>query len=128
MNDLNKLKEKIVSGIKYAKEKLGFTLVEEDWGSKEAKCACALGCVLLANDHGIASDDAEQNEVEAAHVLGVSSEWIGEFIRGFDNESPENEEAEAVWELGKEIRNEFKPVNSTDYMKKWEEQQRNTWQ
>lgn len=126
MNNTNSLKEKIVSGIKYAKEKLGFTLVEEDWGSKEAKCACALGCVLLANDHGIASDDADQNETEAAHVLGVSTEWVGEFIRGFDNDSPG--EDEAAWELGKEIRKEFNPINHTDYMEKWEEQERNTWQ
>src|SRR5512142_1746799 len=103
---MEQIKNKIVAGIKYATEKVGFKLIQGDWGNKEARCACALGCVLIANDHGIC-DDSDQNEFEAAHVLDVSQEWVQNFISGFDNELEANVTDEKAFELGKEIRSEF---------------------
>src|SRR5579885_513327 len=109
------IKNKIVEGITTAKEQLGITLITEDWGSKKTKCACALGCVLLANNHGL-TDDAEQNATEAAELLGVSESWIDNFIRGFDGDSPDEDEPEEAFEIGQELRQNLKPVNHTDYI------------
>jgi hypothetical protein len=107
---IEQIKNKIVDGIKYATEKVGFKLIEGEWGSKEEMCGCALSCMLIANDHGIAMDDAEQNEVEAAHVLGVSTEWVENFISGFDNDIDTNITDEEAFKLGHELRDQFKPV------------------
>lgn len=109
------IKNKIVEGINTAKEQLGITLVTEDWGSKKTKCACALGCVLLANNHGL-TDDAEQNATEAAELLGVSESWIDNFIRGFDGDSPDEDEPEEAYEIGQELLKTFKPTSHSDYV------------
>lgn len=108
------LKDKIVSYIKRAQEDFGITLVAEDWGSKPTKCACPLGCVLLANDIDI-TNDSEQNGSEAADLLGVSEKWVESFIYGFDAEhvQPINQEA---YQLGLNIRAEFNPTSHTDYV------------
>ena len=115
---MSNIKNKIVEGIQAAKEQ-GITLVTEDWGSKKTKCACALGCVLLANNHGL-SDDAEQNATEAAELLGVSESWIDNFIRGFDNDSPDEDEPSEAYEIGQELLKSFKPTNHTDYVESLE--------
>jgi hypothetical protein len=116
---MSNIKNKIVEGIQTAKEQLGITLITEEWGSKQTKCACALGCVLLANNHGL-SDDAEQNATEAAEILGVSESWIDNFIRGFDGDSPDEDEPEEAFEIGEEIRKQLNPVNHTDYVESLE--------
>jgi hypothetical protein len=112
---MSSIKQKILDGIQTAKEKLGITLIYEEWGSKQQKCACALGCVLLANDHGLC-DDAEQNATEAADILGVSEGWINNFIRGFDGDSPDGDDPKEAWEIGSSLRDETLPVNHTDYL------------
>jgi hypothetical protein len=117
---MSSIKNKIVEGIQQAKENLGITLIYEEWGSKQQKCACALGCVLLANNHGLC-DDAEQNATEAAEILGVSESWIDNFIRGFDGDSPDDDEPGEAWEIGNSLREETKPMNHTDYLNGLEE-------
>jgi len=110
------IKEKLVESISKGKQD-GWTLIHGDWGNKEQKCACALGCLLVTNDHGIC-DDPEQNAVEAAHVLGVSETWINSFISGFDgtdhDSSPDEVVDEAV-EIGKQIRSELNPMSDVDF-------------
>lgn len=108
MANLSQIKNKIVDGIKYATEKVGFKLIQGEWGSKNAQCACALGCALIANDHGI-SDDSDQNAFEAAQVLEVSQDWVYNFISGFDNENDSDITEPEAFNLGKEIREQFKP-------------------
>ena len=117
---MGNIKQKILDGIQFAKNQLGITLVTEEWGSKETKCACALGCVLLANDVGL-TDDAEQNAQGAAEALGVDESWIDNFIRGFDGDSPDEDEDEEAWELGQAIRQTANPVNHTDYINRLEQ-------
>lgn len=66
---MTELKDQIVSNIKLAQEK-GITLITNDWGDDPTKCACALGCVLIANEYMIA-EDPEDNAQVAAELLGV---------------------------------------------------------
>lgn len=106
------LKERIVSGIKYATEKLGVKLVTEEWGSTKSNvpdkfdCACALGCMILAKDGNLSEDDTDHNERVAADLLGVDNDWVTGFISGFDGGTLDDGSAEA-YEIGKQIRNEF---------------------
>jgi hypothetical protein len=111
----NDIKSRIVSGINYAKEKLGFTLVHSAWGSKQEKCACALGCVLIANDRHLEDVCVEDNESEAASVLGVSTVWVESFINGFDDgeEHEVNTLDVKARELGIELRKELSPKEHT---------------
>jgi len=111
---MSDLKDKIVSYIKRAQEDFGITLVTEGWGSKITKCACPLGCALLANDIDI-TDDPEQNGAEAADLLGVSEKWIESFIYGFD-EGLGHVENEEAYQLGLVIRMELNPTSHTDYI------------
>lgn len=106
------IKEKIVSGIKYATEKLGVKLVTEEWGSTKGNApdkfgfACALGCMILAKDKNLSEDDTDYNERVAAELLGVDNDWVTGFISGFDGGSLDDGSYEA-FQIGQEIRNEF---------------------
>jgi len=107
------VKQKILDSIKYAREELGFTLISEDWGDVSAKCACALGCVLLQDDpkDGVQSKPKD-NCSKAATLLGVNSKWIDCFIDGFDaNGSALTAPNAEAWELGLEIAKETKPIS-----------------
>lgn len=112
---MNELRDKIISNIKSAQEK-GITLVTDSWGSKNTKCACPLGCVLIANEQ-IISNDEEDNAETVAELLDVSEEWVDSFISGFDatpsNADTDNDEA---WQLGFIIRSETNLTNHTDYV------------
>ena len=116
---MNELKDRILKAIKDAKEKLDITLIYKDWGNKRQKCACPLGCVLLVNDHGLYFD-SEQNTAEAAHVLGVSEDWVYNFICGFDGDTQnENESVEFLkeaWELGYSIRKEVDAIDYSNFL------------
>jgi len=112
---MNDLKDKIISNIKYAQER-GFTLISDDWGGESSKCACALGCVLIANEQMV-SNDPEDNALTAAALLGTSEDWINNFLNGFDGKqihiSTRHQDA---WKLGLEIRNETKPFSYSEHM------------
>jgi hypothetical protein len=112
---MSELKDKIVSAIKSAQEK-GITLVKHNWGSKNTKCACPLGCVLIANEHTIYNDE-EDNAQAVAELLDVSEDWVTNFIYGFDGDPIDryNPYMDA-WNLGYELRHEIKPINHTDYV------------
>lgn len=109
--DNNDIKKKIVDGINYAREKLNFKLIKEDWGSKEGAVACALGCTLLANDRHLWQDN-ERNECEAMKLLGVSEVWVSSFIAGFDTDDREENTLTEPYELGKELSEKYQPVAS----------------
>jgi hypothetical protein len=106
------IKDKIVSGIKYATEKLGVKLVAEEWGSTKGNdpnkfgCACALGCMILAKEKNLSEEDAEHNEKVAEDLLGVDNQWVTGFITGFDG-GVLHEGSKEAYQIGKEIRNEF---------------------
>lgn len=111
---VNEIKTKIANAIRYAKGQLGFQLVAEDWGSTKGKCACALGCLLVQNNCDIPEDGDKASE-KAAEILGVSREWVNDFITGFDDGYPsEPNEAEASRLIGAELRDEFLPVPKLD--------------
>ena len=115
----NNIKTRILEGINYAKEKLGFTLVHSSWGDKNNSCACALGCVLVHNDRHLDSDLVEDNEHEAAKTLGVSSVWVESFVSGFDAGDKTDLAVydDGAYELGKELRAELSPIENDDYLK-----------
>lgn len=103
------IKDKIVSAIKVATDKLGVKLVTEEWGTAKNdkfSCACALGCMILANDGKLSEEDTDHNEKVAAELLGVDKKWVTGFIYGFDGSSLDEGDREA-FQIGKEIRNEF---------------------
>lgn len=125
-NDLNKIgqqmtggfsglsiKEKILNGIKTATEKLGVKLVNEEWGTqsmddhKKWDCACALGCMLVANDLPMDAEDTDFNEATAADFLGVNKEWVEGFIYGFDASEKMSKHPDDAFQLGVELRQTF---------------------
>lgn len=114
----NNIKTRILEGINYAKEKLGFTLVHSAWGDKDKRCACALGCVLIHNDRHLDSDLVEDNEQEAARTLGVSHVWVESFVSGFDDGDKSSLDTydPTAYELGKELRAELAPVENDEYL------------
>lgn len=112
---MENIKEKIVSSINAVKTQ-GITLVTEDWGSKSTKCACALGCVLLANNQPV-SDDKEINANVVSEILGVTEGWVDSFIQGFDaNPILDPEDQTEAFLLGYSIRNETSPIPHADYV------------
>jgi len=105
---VNPIKDKIVNGIKVATEQMNYTLVAEEWGSKDAKCACALGCMLVANNLHLETATVEDNEVLAADILGVDTMWIEDFITGFDDGHAIRPIAyQDAYDLGAELRTKF---------------------
>ena len=103
------IKDKIVEAIKVATDKLGVKLVAEEWGTAsndKFSCACALGCMILANDRNLSEEDTDHNERVAAEILGVDNRWVTGFIYGFDGSALDEGDQEA-FQIGKEIRNEF---------------------
>jgi len=107
------IKKKILNSIKYAREELGFTLVSEDWGNLEHKCACALGCVLVQDDPKNA-DRLGSSTLAAASValiLDVSDKWVDSFMEGFDGNGNADQTVEPeAWEMGSAIAKETKPI------------------
>lgn len=118
------IKNKIISSIEAAKAQ-GITLVCEDWGSKENKCACALGCLLITNHCDLSEDDPDKNEFQAMELLGVPDSWINNFINGFDDERSTTLQNIEAWQLGQELRLILNPVNHMDYISDLEEKQNN---
>src|SRR5574338_844627 len=105
------IKEKILNGIKTATEKLGVKLVNEEWGTKKDdgkwNCACALGCMLVANNLPLDSDDTDFNEATAADFLGVDKNWVESFIYGFDASEKMYKHPDDAFQLGVELREAF---------------------
>jgi hypothetical protein len=116
--DTEQVRSKIAEGIKIATIKKGFTLVAEDWGMDRFNCSCPLGCILASNDIPISSDEIN-NMVAIEHVLGVSQQWMTSFIRGFDDSPPDPDVIKEAFKLGKEFRDEYKPVNFEVYYNMW---------
>jgi hypothetical protein len=114
--------EKILDSIKYVKEKLGWTIVAEDWGTHKHKCADAMGAVLLKNNPKLAEtyddDLSNVNYIAVAKILNTSERWVDSFIEGFDGKSF-NKEAMLVkpaWELGEKIRKAVKPIDYWEFL------------
>lgn len=63
------IKERILSSISYAQKELGYTLVREGFGDSISKCACALSCVLLADNPG--------NILDTGRILYSSAKILG---------------------------------------------------
>lgn len=106
------IKDKIVNGIKTATEKLGVKLVNEEWGTRgngdnKWNCACALGCMLVANNLPMDADDTDFNEVTAADFLGVDKNWVESFIYGFDASEKMSKHPDDAFQLGVELRQTF---------------------
>jgi hypothetical protein len=103
----NDIKQKIVEAISQAKKK-GYTLISNSWGREVEKCACPMGCVLVAN--GMTPNTA-YNLVDSANILGVPTVWITSFIEGFDNiGTAPAAYCQEAWELGHELRTEMNPI------------------
>lgn len=107
------LKQKILDSIKFAQEELKYTLVSDEWGAKEYKCACALGCVLAQNNpDNLALNGTDKLRItKAEELLSVSEEWIDSFIEGFDgNGVSDTAKVPGAWEMGFAIAKETKPI------------------
>lgn len=103
---MDEIKNKIIADIKFAQDILGITLISDEWGNKNTKCACALGCVLLVN-HDAVYDDPEENGQAIASILDVSEDWVNNFLNGFDGKAIHiSTRFQEAWKLGLEIRNE----------------------
>ena len=110
MND--QIKEKILASIETAKQK-GYTLVSEEFGDESSKCACALGCVAVANGFQIS-----ENLKDVAGVLQVSDQWINSFIYGFDGIGwASGAEDPDAWKMGQDIASETKPVSYQQFFR-----------
>lgn len=102
----NNVKEKILASIEKAQQ-MGYTLVCDDWGDDNRKCACALGCLLVVNGENPNDGTSEI----AADLLEVSYDWASSFIDGFDdNGTVAGASDHIAWKLGSELRKELKPV------------------
>jgi hypothetical protein len=115
--DQGELEAKIMESIDFAKKKLGYTLVFEDWGNSKHKCACPMACVLLKeNMANIGVIEEGEGADEVASVLGVSKAWVNSFIHGYDNTKDRSGEEfiESARELGSKI---FSRCNPIDYYK-----------
>lgn len=112
MNDKQR-KAKILKSIKEAQAD-GYTLVHSEWGSGLTKCACALGCIFVAD--GINPFDGFATEEKAAaRYLDTDEDWILSFTDGFDgNGNDKGAHYPEAWRMGAEIREETKPV---DYLR-----------
>jgi hypothetical protein len=112
---MSALKDKIISNIKFAQDR-GFTIVSDNWGNDPTKCACALGCVLIANEYMI-SEDPEDNAQVVAELLSVEDGWVEGFIYGFDYDLlPDSCAYGEAWRLGRAIRDEVNPMYHSEYV------------
>lgn len=110
--DKAQIKATILKAVKVATEEKGFTLVRGAYYDviDNNKCACALGCVLIANDCKMYDYMPKLTE-----LLGVEWDWINSFIHAFDGNStsaPTPEEAKA---LGEELLAELKPIRHREW-------------
>lgn len=110
------IKKRILKEIKYATETLGYTLVTESWGNAEKKCACAMGCLLVANEVPIGY--VSENILHAAQLLEVDMAWIDSFTNGFDHDHSNPIDDISAFDLGVEISESLKPVSNDDFMDK----------
>lgn len=107
------IKKKILDSIKFTREELGFTLVSEEWGSANRKCACALGCVLLKDDpkDTVRIEANKERYIKAAEILEVSEQWLDAFIEGFDNSGSAVDSAlPEAWDVGFAVAKASKPI------------------
>jgi hypothetical protein len=87
----------------------GWHLIRGEWGISEAKCACGLSCVLVANNVPLPEDDEMciANMVSAlTPLLGVDSFWVEDFTLGFDGEAAryDHENADPFDDFGDPVR------------------------
>lgn len=119
--ETQKILEKIQAGIETAKSR-GYELVCEDWGDDNQKCACPLGCLIVANDAELGKPTENFNK--AAELLGLNEQWIDSFIAGFDKgyltygEEPIKE----AKEMGTKLRAELDPLRYHVYLAKRDHQ------
>jgi hypothetical protein len=113
--DKAQLKETIVKAVKVAQEK-GYTLVSGAYLDTidGNNCACALGCVLIANDRKMYDYFPQLKE-----LLGVEYDWVNAFIHAFDNNSTSVPFPEEAKVLAEELVKELKPIRHRE----WEYQQ-----
>lgn len=110
------IKERILSSISYAQKELGYTLVREGFGDSISKCACALSCVLLADNPGNILDPG-RILYSSAKILGVDPTWTVSFMDGFDGKNYHTKYDEA-WKLGERICAETNPPTHDEYVRK----------
>ena len=114
------IKDIIINNIKYAVDILGYSLIDKDWGNKVAQCACPLGCTIIVSGERI-SEDFDVNQKIISDTLGVSENWICNFIMGYDGHqildkySEKYLPDEEAFNLGVEIRKEFSSIILEEY-------------
>lgn len=110
------LKSKILTAIEFAEGK-GYTLITDEWGDEKMKCACALGCVAVANGLNITEDTTDMSR-----ILEVSDDWIISFVDGFDNNGIADGAADPkAWKMGQEIREHTNPMGYITFIDSMEE-------
>ena len=107
------IKAKILENIRYAQEKMGYTLISDDWGNSEERCADAIACVIRVNDpdDSVVIDGTPEDVEAAATILGVSVDWVESFLDGYDrNGSSKLASVPEAWTIGHEVSIECNPM------------------
>lgn len=119
--ETQKILEKIRAGIETAKSR-GYELVCEDWGDDKQKCACPLGCLIVANDVKIGKPT--ENFSKAAELLGLDEHWIDSFIAGYDKGylTYGDVAIQEAKDMGAKLRAELDPLRYHVYLAKKEHQ------
>lgn len=115
LNNIKQIKETILNNIKTAREN-GITLITEDWGRSDKKCACALGCILINNNHVLSDEDSEHYNAIVQDYLNVWETWVDQFIRGYDGETPTDVDIDA-YRLGQDICALTNPITFNQFNK-----------
>lgn len=106
------IKKDILASIQKAQQ-MGYTLICEDWGNNKNKCACAIGCVFVADGR----EPDVGDPLVAATILDVSEGWVSSFIDGFDNNGTAVVASDAqAWKIGNELRKELKPIPINEFI------------
>lgn len=117
--DTKKIQKKISDAIAKAQES-GFTVICEDWGDSQQKCACPLGCLIVAN--GVTLGRPGENFNKAAELLDQDQEWVDSFIAGYDKGflTYGQEPVVEALEMGKLFRQVLEPLRYHVYLAKKE--------
>lgn len=115
--DAKKIQKKISDSIAKAQES-GFTLICEDWGDDNQKCACPLGCLIVSS--GTALDKPGKNFTKASELLEQDQEWIDSFIAGYDRSflTYGQEPIKEAYDMGQKFRKELDPLRYHVYLAK----------
>ena len=117
-------KHKILDSIETVINTWGWTLISEDWGNNDFRCACPLGCLLINEEtkyKDVRLEVPMGHTLKVAELLEVSTAWVNCFMDGFDGDGTGDDAPEPeAWNIGQEIAKEFEPLTYIQFLEKQE--------